>query len=169
MNSISEHFTPSMTDRITISVHSALASDQVLVDWTHGSIHRCSILMPIDMEAPPQIIVAPKFEQEMIGPNQTSELNVPVSILIVWEENQRVLSETEPSVGSVVNHIKALLLDRYYLNIPPFNERLVRRLESFDTVDYGVVETEDNELVMYVEMAVIYRTDINARTRSKRC
>ena len=171
MSSIQDHFNISLTDKIVMSVHSALRSDQVLMNWTHENVHRCGLLMPLDEVRPPQIIVAPRFEEEEIGPNQVSEIHIPVGILLVWEENRRIATEGEPSIVSVINHVKERLLDRefYYLNIPPFNERLIRRLERFDPVDYGVIAETDNDLLMYLELSVVYRTDIHSRLRSKEC
>lgn len=167
---IQEHFKLQDVDKIAIQMTALFRGDEILMGWTDGNIQRLPFLDPIRDAPPPQIVIAAQSEEEAIGPNGVSEVQVPVGILILWEDNRYVLDDTEPTIMSVVQYIKQILTDKgnYYLNIPPISKRIVRRLVGFESVAYGGEEV-DGGTIRYLILAVRYIANISVRTRERVC
>ena len=169
MNDPGFTFTISDSDKVSIALLYLLRSDDLLMQWSGGYIQRTGSSMPILEMPPPQILVVPLNENELFQPSGKVRLTMPQGILLFWEETRRVLEDDEPTIVSVVSHIKSLLLNNYYLNGPPFNERLTRRLDQFQVVDYAAELLGGGGLLRYIVLGVDYEVDVAARTRKVAC
>ena len=169
MNQLTDRPNLSDTDKVSIAAKHVLTSDTFLMEWTGGRIARTGSPVPVLEMGVPQILVAPVSEGELFQPSVKSKIMSALGLVICWEEVRRVLNDDEPSISSVISHVKALLLDNYYLNGPPFNQRLTRRLDQFQPVDYAAEMLDDGHILRYIVLGIDYEVDIHARTRKVAC
>ena len=168
MSSISDHFEMMDVDKIAAQMVSLFRSDENLMGWTNGVIYRSSMMQSIPDFPPPQIVVAAEREGETPEPSSKGSVALDVSVLVLWEDNAIILEEDEPSMISLVQYLKGILQESYYLNEPPISERIVRRLDQFEPVDYGGVEV-DGATIRYLIIGARYISNISARSRKKAC
>jgi len=167
--SVFRNFKLEVMDRIPIVVRHILLSDTQLDAWAEGRIHRCNELAPIDEEPAPQIIVKILNEEEAFATGGHNEMSIPVSILFFFEDEHRVLEDDEPTIGSVIQQAKRTLIANYHLNAAPYNERLVKRIHRFETLDYGGEVLDGNRYHRFMVLVVDYRCKLDVRTREVTC
>lgn len=166
--SIQEFFTVSDVEKIGIQLHELLRSDETLMGWTNGNIARMPFPEPIPDAPPPQIIVATMSEEEEFQPSGNGEVHVPVGVVLLWEDERHSLEADEPSIISVVQYIKGLLANNYYMKKAPNDVRVIRRVDTFETVEYGGVEV-DGRIIRYLVLSIRFIALINVRTRKRNC
>lgn len=124
--------------RIEIGVKHVLLGSAKLRAWTDGNI----VCGPDPMARPPGfngrvILVSSGVES---GDPQTSGelLSVAgISISLFYDEPRHVVSDTEPTIKTVVHEIDRTLWGNYYLRVTYFdNETLADRIIQAETVVY---------------------------------
>lgn len=164
-----ENFNIEVVDRIPIVVRHLLAADSLLDDWAKGRIHRVNELVPIEEEPAPQILVKLEDEEEIFKTGGAADLELPVGIMFFYEDAHRVLGDEEPTASSMIQQAKRVLIANPYLNAPPYNQRITKKLKKFETLDYGGEVLEGNRFHRFIVLRVDYRSTLDVRTREVTC
>lgn len=156
------------TDRMAIAAVDILRADNLLMQWTGGEIHRTAITGPIPGVRPPSIAVAVLSDDTQFATSSRDELQTPIGFYVTWLAAQKKLSTEEPSAGAIIDHMKRVLMNRYYLQVERYgNERLIERLNTFRLVDYTDDRQRDQTNLAEVLLVADYRSDVNAQTRER--
>ena len=156
-------------DRIPIVIRHVLLADSIVSSWAENRIHRSNELAPIEEEPAPQIIIKILDEEEAFATGGHNEMSLPVGILFFFEDYHRVLEDEEPTIASLIQQVKRVLIENYHLNAPPYNERITKRINRFETIDYGGEVLDGNRFHRFMILRVDYRTKLDVRTREVTC
>lgn len=165
-----EIFELARADKVAQAIVDTLAAEPAIADWSGGRIHRLAVDAPPlgdlwNAEGTIGVAALQESERTIAG---AVELTVVSLISVFYEQMIGTLDDGEPSSASLVQAIKVALVRNYYLKVPRYeDERLVKRLHLFQTVDVLPRKGQEGAVETVTLLQVEHQVDLDPKTREK--
>ena len=157
----------SNAERIAIAVKDLLIADSVMSSFVDQRIYRLADPFAV-LDVPlPMIVVFAESEGREFQTNTESEVTLPLSVGLFYDEDRDEVHDTDRTVQSYINRLNQILVSNRTLENTQFGiPALTLRLDQMQTVGYAI-SPEENGATIYLEVQFDYIYMVDAVTGVK--